>query len=265
MAALTDRLKPVAIVERNDNVLRGKDGLPEGSGVLHGECPPLVRIKENGVSYDVDVLAGPKTGFFIDQRFHREQIRRYARDARVLDVFSADGGFGLQAAHAGASHVDLVDASAPAMERAQHNAETNGLADRVSFITSDALEWLAETADTESRYDLIILDPPAFAKRRRSLDDAERAYQSININAFRLLEPNGILATSSCSQAMTEEAFLKIVRYAARRAGRSLRLLFRGCQPPDHPVLDGMPETGYLKFYVFQAVTDAVPGTPSAQ
>jgi 23S rRNA (cytosine1962-C5)-methyltransferase len=261
---LSESLKPAAIVERNDNALRAKDGLAESIGVLRGECPPRIRIAENEVEYHADILSGPKTGFFIDQRFHRKHIRRYARGTRVLDVFTSDGGFGLQAAHAGALHVDCVDTSAAALERARHNAEANNVADRVDFHKADALQWLATAAEEDARrYGLVILDPPAFAKRRRDLEDAERAYQSININALRLLDDDGILATSSCSQALSEEAFVKLVRYSAKRAGRSLRLLYRGCQPPDHPVLDSMPETGYLKFFVFQAVRDQVPAPPA--
>lgn len=240
------------VVERNDNILRPKDGLEERAGVIVGNGQTDVDIQENGVRYRVDILNGAKTGFFIDQRLHRKHIRRYAAEARVLDAFSSDGGFGLQAAHAGAQSVDMVDVSAAALERAQHNAEINDLSERVNLVEGDAIDWLAHAADEGHRYDVVILDPPAFAKRRRDIADAERAYQSININAFRLLEPGGILATSSCSQAIDEETFHKVVRYAAKKSDRTVRMLFRGCHPPDHPVLDSMPETSYLKFFIYQ-------------
>ncbi len=243
------------VVERNDNVLREKDGLKQRSGFLSDEADPIATIVEAGLRFGVDVVGGPKTGFFIDQRFHRAHIRRYARSARVADVFCADGGFGLHAAHAGAVQVDLVDSSSAALDRAEKNAARNGLSERVSVHKADALSWLSQSSD-KSKYDLVILDPPAFARRRRDVEQAVRAYQSININALRMLDRRGILATSSCSQALTEEHFLKIIRYAARKAGRTLRLLYRGCHPPDHPILDSMPETAYLKFFVFQCVED---------
>lgn len=252
------------VVERNDNPLREKDGLEQAVGVIRGALPGPVRIEESGVAYQVDVLNGPKTGFFIDQRFHRLLLRRFVCDRSVLDVFSADGGFGLQAAHAGAAEVCCVDSSAIAIARALGNAQLNGLTERVSFVQADALEELSRLASDGRRYDVVVLDPPAFAKRRRDVEGAERAYQSININALRVLGVGGLLATSSCSQAFDEEAFLKVIRYAAKRTGYQLRLLFRGCQPPDHPVLDSMPETSYLKFFLFQVVDDYVP-TPDRQ
>jgi 23S rRNA (cytosine1962-C5)-methyltransferase len=257
--ALKELFQPTAIVERNDNPLRAKDGLEPSTGVLFGDVPSPVEIIENGVRYHIDVIAGPKTGFFIDQRLHREHIRRYAAGSSVLDAFSSDGGFGLQAAHAGARSVRLIDISPAATARARHNAALNGLESTVSIEQADALELLGSMAKGDERFDLIILDPPAFAKRRRDVDQAERAYQSININAFRLLADDGILATSSCSQAIDQDHFLKIIRYAARKTGVGLRLLYRGCQPPDHPVLDSMPETENLKFFIFQLTGDLVP------
>lgn len=259
LEALKELYQPSAIVERNDNPLRAKDTLEQKKGVLFGETPSRVEIIENGVRYHVDVLDGPKTGFFIDQRLHREHIRRYAAGSKVLDAFAADGGFGLQAAHAGAAAVKLVDISPTATARAKHNVQVNNLESTVTIEQNDALEFLGTTAKGEERFDLIILDPPAFAKRRRDVDQAERAYQSININALRLLREDGILATSSCSQAISQDHFLKIIRYAARKAGVGLRLLHRGCQPPDHPVLDSMPETEYLKFFIFQLTGDLLP------
>ena len=257
--ALDELARPSAVIERNDTKLRAKDGLPEARGVIRGAYEGPVEIEEGGVRYLVDVLEGPKTGFFIDQRLHRAMIRRFAKGRRVLDVFTADGGFGLQCAAAGAASVHLVDVSAAALERAEHNAARNGLGERLTTEQADALERLRAWADAGVSYDLIILDPPAFARSRRHVEEATKAYQSININALRMLPPGGILATSSCSQAVSEKDFVKIIRYAAKRTGARLRLLHRGSQPPDHPVLEVMPETEYLKFFVFQKMHDELP------
>ncbi|GIV60253.1 class I SAM-dependent rRNA methyltransferase [Rhodocaloribacter litoris] len=257
--ALEDLLHPTAIVERNDVPLRAKDGLAETKGVLRGRYEGPVEIEEHGVRYAVDVLDGPKTGFFIDQRLHRAAVRPFARDRRVLDVFSADGGFGLQCAAAGAASVHLLDVSQAALDRAVANATRNGLADRLTTEQADALDRLGRLVEEGASYDFVILDPPAFAKSRRHVEEATRAYQRINISALQLLPPGGLLATASCSQAIGEGDFVKIIQYSARKAGARLRLLYRGTQPPDHPVLDTMPETHYLKFYLFQKLYDEVP------
>jgi 23S rRNA (cytosine1962-C5)-methyltransferase len=251
---------PSVVVERNDNPLRRKDGMEESTGVLRGSLDKPVIITENNVRFTVDVLGGPKTGFFMDQRMHRQVIRHLARDRRVVDVFCADGGFGLQAAAGGAQSVHFVDVAQQALDRVMSNARLNGLEKGISCERVDALDWLGEASKKPGSYDLIVLDPPAFAKSRRDVETATRAYQRININALQMLEAGGILATSSCSQAISEADFLKILRYAARRTGTRLRTLFRGCQPPDHPVIDAMPETSYLKFYVFEKMGDESPG-----
>jgi 23S rRNA (cytosine1962-C5)-methyltransferase len=256
---LVDRLAPDAIVERNDAPLRTKDGLEERVGVIYGSRPEPVEIEEAGVRFSVDVLGGPKTGFFIDQRLNRLATRVHARDRNVLDVFSADGGFGLHAAYAGAKTVHLLDASQDALDRARANAVANGLESVITTETADALDRLGELATAGAPYDLIILDPPSFASSRRHVEAASRAYQRINISALQILPAGGLLATASCSQAIDEDAFLQIVRYSARRAGARLRLLHRGTQPADHPVLDSMPDTNYLKFYLFQKLGDEVP------
>ncbi len=259
--ALEELLHPAAIVERNDASLRGKDGLDERVGVLRGTLPERIEVEEGGVVFGVDVLGGPKTGFFIDQRLHRATVAGFARGRRVLDVFCADGGFGLLAAKAGAEHVHFLDVSASALERARANAQHNGLADRISTEVADALDRLGDmVASRESSYDLIVLDPPGFARSRRDVEAAVRAYQRINISALQLLPPGGLLATASCSQAISEDDFLGIVHYSARKAGVHLRRLARGEQPPDHPSLEAMPETRYLKFYLFQVTGDLLPG-----
>ncbi|HYE96870.1 MAG TPA: class I SAM-dependent rRNA methyltransferase [Rubricoccaceae bacterium] len=252
---LEETLRPAAIVERNDVGLRGKDALPERAGLLRGELEGPLEIEEGGVRFLVDVLGGPKTGFFIDQRMNRGLVASLAHGRRVLDVFSADGGFGLRALAAGATSCHFLDVSAAALARVQTNAQANGLAERVTTEAGDALDRLGELAEEPpGQYDLIVLDPPGFAKSRRDLDAATRAYQRINISALRMLAPGGILATASCSQAIEEAEFLKIVHYAARRADVTLRRLARGTQPPDHPVLETMPETEYLTFFVFEVM-----------
>ncbi|HET6569228.1 MAG TPA: class I SAM-dependent rRNA methyltransferase [Rhodothermales bacterium] len=257
--ALESLVQPKAVIERNDNPLRAKDGLPEARGVLRGTYNGPVAIEEDGLSFEVDVLNGPKTGSFLDQRENRRMMRRLAAGRRVLDVFSADGGFGLQAVAGGAASVHLMDASGPALERALANAERNGLRDLVAVEQADALDRLGEMVEQGAGYDLVILDPPAFARSRRHVEFATKAYQRININALQLLSPGGVLATASCSQAVSEADFLKIVLYAAKRTGSRLRQLYRGTQPPDHPILESMPETHYLKFYVFQKMGDELP------
>ncbi len=255
---LEELYTPAAIVERNDNPLREKDGLAQATGVLRGALPEVVRIEEEGVVFEVDVVGGPKTGFFIDQRLNRIMIRQMARGRSVLDVFCADGGFGLHAAAAGATHVQALDISESALDRARRNAEINGVADRFTFECTDAMTRLEEMVG-ESQYDLVVLDPPAFAKGRRHREQGTRAYQRVNINAMRLLKNEGILVTSSCSQAIDEDEFLKVLRYAGRKVGKRIRLLGRGYQPPDHPVLDSMPETRYLKLFVVQTLHDELP------
>lgn len=256
---LEDILKPDAIVERNDNPIRSKDQLEQQTGVLRGNYSGPIEIEESGVFFNVDVLKGPKTGFFIDQKANRIAARAFAPDRNVLDVFSAEGGFGLHAAVSGARHVHMIDASASAMERAVNNAERNGVADRVTTETTDALDRLGDMAQEDARYDLVILDPPSFAASRRNKEAASRAYQRLNISAFQLLTPNGILVTSSCSQAIDESEFLQIIRYSARRAGVRFRYLHRGSAPVDHPTLDSMPETEYLKCFILQKMTDELP------
>lgn len=258
--ALEDLVRPAAIVERNDAPLREKDGLEQSTGVLRGELTGPVRIEEAGVLFDVDVLAGPKTGYFIDQRLNRLALRPLARGRRVLDVFCADGGFGLHALAGGAASAHFLDASEDALARVRHNARLNGVAERVTTEAADALDRLGQMAGENAAFDLIVLDPPGFAPSRRHVEAATKAYQRINISALQVLPPGGILATASCSQAVSEDDFLKIVRYSAKKAGAPLRLLQRGTQPPDHPVLDAMPETHYLKFFVFQKLWDEVPG-----
>ena len=248
------------IFERNDVAIRDLEGMAQNKGwyVLPGETPPespVTEICENGVSYAVDVENGQKTGFFLDQKYNRLAVARLAKGKRVLDCFTHPGSFALNAALGGAAHVTAVDVSASAIEMAQQNARRNGLEDRMDFITADVFDLLPElAAQGKAPYDFIILDPPAFTKSRKTVDSAQRGYKEINLRALKLLPRGGYFATASCSHFMPSELFVKMLRSAALDAGVELRQIEARQQAPDHPILWNVPETDYLKFYIFQVV-----------
>ena len=244
---------------RNDVALREREGLEQGKGwyPLPGRDTPdsaVTEIVENGVKYLVDVENGQKTGFFLDQKYNRAAAARIARGKRVLDCFTHTGSFGLNAALAGAQRVHSVDISESAIEMARANAARNGLTN-IDFEAADVFRLLTELERAHCRdYDYIILDPPAFTKSRATVDDAFRGYKEINLRAMKLLPRGGYLATCSCSHFMTEGMFRKMLRDAARDASVSLRQIEARQQAPDHPILWNVPETDYLKFYLFQIV-----------
>ena len=248
------------IYERNDAALRELEGLEQGKGwfPLEGRPipqSPVTEICENGVFYRVDVENGQKTGFFLDQKYNRQAVKRLAQDKYVLDCFTHTGSFGLNAALGGAKHVTCVDVSASAIEMATHNAQVNGLSDRMDFITADVFQLLTDLAQQKhTPYDFIILDPPAFTKSRKTVRDAVRGYKEINLKAMKVLPRGGYLATCSCSHFMTDDLFRQMLRSAARDAAVSLRQIEARQQAPDHPILWNVPETSYLKFYLFQVV-----------
>ena len=248
------------IFERNDVAIRELEGMAQNKGwyVLPGETPPespVTEICENGVSYAVDVENGQKTGFFLDQKYNRLAVARLARGKRVLDCFTHTGSFALNAALGGAAHVTAVDVSASAIEMARQNARRNGLEDRMDFITADVFDLLPElAAQGKAPYDFIILDPPAFTKSRKTVGSAQRGYKEINLRALKLLPRGGYFATASCSHFMPSELFVKMLRSAALDAGVELRQIEARQQAPDHPILWNVPETDYLKFYIFQVV-----------
>ena len=248
------------IFERNDVAIRELEGMAQNKGwyVLPGETPPespVTEICENGVSYAVDVENGQKTGFFLDQKYNRLAVARLAKGKRVLDCFTHTGSFALNAAMGGAAHVTAVDVSASAIEMARQNARRNGLEDRMDFITADVFDLLPElAAQGKAPYDFIILDPPAFTKSRKTVDSAQRGYKEINLRALKLLPRGGYFATASCSHFMPSELFVKMLRSAALDAGVELRQIEARQQAPDHPILWNVPETDYLKFYIFQVV-----------
>lgn len=252
---LSEKLSPAAIVTRNDSALRKLEGLPLYTAVWKSDATDIkARITENGIKYEVDVIHGQKTGFFIDQRENRYAFRRFIEDGdRVLDAFCNDGGFALNALIAGASHVDAVDISDSALVRAEINAGINGLSENISFNKADVMKWLPGLVP-EQLYDVVNVDPPAFASNRKSIPVARKAYRKLHGSAMQVLKAGGILSTSCCSHHISEEDFLDSIQQAAIRNGRQCQMLFRGGPPADHPVLLSMPESGYLKFHVFRVI-----------
>lgn len=246
------------LYERNDVRIRGLEGLPEGKGWYYradDTVQPLTEITENGIRYRVDVENGQKTGFFLDQKYNRQAVMRLSAGKRVLDCFTHTGSFALNAAKGGAVHVTAVDISQTAIDMAKENAEKNGLSDQMDFITADVFDLLPELIQKGGHpYDFIILDPPAFTKSRKTVQNAEKGYKEINYRAMRLLPRGGYLATASCSHFMPHALFEKMLRSAAKDAGVELRLIEQRAQGPDHPILWSVPETDYLKFYLLQIV-----------
>jgi len=245
------------IFERNDAAIRALEGLEQGKGwyTLPGETPlqsPLTEICENGIFYAVDVENGQKTGFFLDQKYNRRAVMRLAKGRRVLDCFTHTGSFALNAAKGGAAHVTAVDVSESAIEMARQNARRNGLEERMDFLAADVFDLLPTLKKGD--YDFIILDPPAFTKSRKTAERAEKGYKEINLRALRALPRGGYFATASCSHFMPSFQFEKMLRAAARDAGVELRQIEARQQAPDHPILWNVPETDYLKFYLFQVV-----------
>lgn len=245
------------IFERNDVKIRELEGLEQGKGWF-GDAHPescVTEICENGVHYSVDVKNGQKTGFFLDQKYNRLAVARLAKGKRVLDCFTHTGSFALNAAMGGAEYVTAVDVSESAIEMARKNAERNGLSERMDFIAANVFDLLPELEAKGKRpFDFIILDPPAFTKSRKTVHSAERGYKEINLRALRLLPRGGYFATASCSHFMPSELFVKMLKSAALDAGVELRQIEARQQSPDHPILWNVPETDYLKFYIFQVV-----------
>lgn len=248
------------IFERNDVAMRELEGLEQYKGwyPLPGEThpeSPVTEICENGIFYKVDVENGQKTGFFLDQKYNRLAVARLAKGRRVLDCFTHTGSFALNAALGGAEHVTAVDISASAIEMAKANAQRNGLDGKMDFLVADVFDLLPELGKQgKAPFDFIILDPPAFTKSRKTVAGAERGYKEINLRALKLLPRGGYFATASCSHFMPSELFVKMLKSAAEDAGVELRQIEARQQAPDHPILWNVPETDYLKFYIFQVV-----------
>lgn len=245
------------LYERNDVRIRLLEGMEEGKHWFATDlCPEpgavTTEIVENGIEYTVDVENGQKTGFFLDQKYNRLAVARLAKGRRVLDCFTHTGSFALNAARGGSEHVTAVDVSESAVEMARENARRNGLEDRMDFAAADVFDLLPEVKKGE--YDFIILDPPAFTKSRKTVGRAEKGYKEINLRALKALPRGGYFATASCSHFMPSELFVKMLRSAAQDANVELRQIEARQQAPDHPILWNVPETDYLKFYIFQVV-----------
>ena len=249
----------VGVYERNDVAIRELEGMEQGKGwhPEDGEKAPdftAVDIEENGIRYTVDFENGQKTGFFLDQKYNRQAVAKLARGRTVLDCFTHTGSFALNAARGGAKHVTAVDVSEFAVACARENARRNGLSDVMECVAANVFDLLPQLEQQPKRYDFIILDPPAFTKSRKTTQRAMTGYKEINYRAMRLLPRGGYLATCSCSHFATEELFLKMLRSAAKDAGVQLRQIEARQQCCDHPILWGVEETNYLKFYLFQVV-----------
>lgn len=257
---IEDGQKISGIYERNDLAIRELEGMEQNKGwyPIEGVPQPVSTVTvicENGIHYEVDVENGQKTGFFLDQKLNRLAVARLSKGKRVLDCFTHTGSFALNAAMGGAESVCAVDVSESAIEMARKNAVRNGLEGKMKFMTADVLDLLPELEKTgEKPYDFIILDPPAFTKSRKTVDAALRGYNEINFRAMKLLPRGGYLATCSCSHFMGDELFRKMLKSAARDASVELRQVEARQQAPDHPILWNVPETDYLKFYIFQVI-----------
>lgn len=253
IAALVEEYGPLGILERSDGPARRLEGLTDRTGWVWGEeAPAGIPIRENGLAFEVDILTGQKTGFFLDQRDNRSRIGGLSRGLSVLNCFSYTGAFSVYAARGGAKRVVSVDASEPANVAARRHLEGNGFSPEAHpVLRDDVFQYLRKT---EESYDLIILDPPAFAKNRREVQHAARGYKDINLQAFRRLSPGGLLATFSCSNAIDEALFEKIVLGAARDAGKTVRLLKRLAAAPDHPTSLAHSEGRYLKGLLVNAL-----------
>ena len=251
VSALLELVQPAGILARNDVPVRAKEGLSRGVEALHGQIPREIEVEENGVRYLAAPWDGQKTGAFLDQRENRALIGSVAR-GRALDCFSYHGSFALHLARR-ADTVTALDSSGPALERARANAELNGFAN-IDFTEADAFDFLRAADAAGERYDTIVLDPPAFAKTRQSLPGALRGYKEINLRGMKLLAPGGYLFTASCSFHVGRELFFDMLREAAADSGRTLALRAMTGQPDDHPEIITIPETGYIKGALLQAV-----------
>ncbi len=250
--ALVEELHPAGIWERNDVPVRRLEGMEMTTGLLYGQVPDRVEMVENGVHFWVDVKEGQKTGFFLDQKENRAAIAPFVKDKTVLDCFTHTGSFALHAGFFGAKEVTGVDISGFACEFATENAKLNHLEDRVHFVEANAFDLLSQQSREGVKYDVVILDPPAFTKTRSAVASATRGYKEINLRAMKMVKPGGYLVTCSCSQHISPDAFMDIVRDAAHDAHVQLRQVEYRTQGRDHPILPAAPETQYLKCGIFQ-------------
>lgn len=255
-AEITEALQDVmpnvkGIIAKNDSQLRSKEGLPRTTEVLFGEIPPSIEMTENGIRYNLSLAEGQKTGYFLDQRVNRSFIAQIAKGLRVMDCFTNQGGFALNAAAGGALEVLGVDSSASAIEACSRNAALNNYT-QCSWLVADVFDDLKRRAAAAEKWDIIILDPPAFTKTKAQVAQAKRGYAEINRQALKLISNGGYLVSASCSHHMREDMLMDVILEESRRVNRKLALVYRGHQSPCHPVYMPMPETQYLKFLVFR-------------
>ena len=244
------------VYERSDAKVRLQEGMERVKGFIGEPFDTKVQIVENGVKYIVDIEDGQKTGFFLDQKYNRLAIQRLCKDAKVLDCFTHTGSFALNAGIAGAKSVTGVDASQLAVDQATENAELNGLEKSVKFICEDVFELLPKLEAEGEKYDVVILDPPAFTKSKNSIKNAVKGYREINLRGMKLVKDGGYLATCSCSHFMSYELFTQTIGQAARNVHKRLRQLEYRTQAADHPILWSADESYYLKFYIFQVIDE---------
>ncbi len=252
LAALTGLYRPVAVVARDDSQARALEGLPERVALAAGALPERVRVEEGGVTFPVDPLGGQKTGWFYDQRFNRDAVAALARGARVLDAYCHTGAFGLRCAAEGAAHVTLADRSEPALSLAAETARTNGLAERVVIQRAEAFGLFERLAGEGARFDLVVCDPPAFAKSRKDHGPALKGYEKLARLAATVVAPGGFLFLASCSHHVSAEEFATCAARGLARAGREGRVLRSAGAGPDHPVHPHLPESAYLKSELLQ-------------
>ena len=250
---LNEIYSPVSIVERSDVAVRKKEGLPETKGVIFGENKTETVIKENGIKMHVDLLNGQKTGYFLDQKFNRFSIRKYVRNKTVLDCFCNVGGFSMNAAIAGAEKVYALDISPVAIKEVEKNAELNGFT-VITPILCDVFDKLRVFKTEKKRFGAIVLDPPAFCKDKGQVNSALKGYKDINVLAMKLLEPDGVLFSSSCSHFISTEQFKKMLVESAKESGKIFQITEIRSQGNDHPMLLCNDESSYLKFFILKAV-----------
>ncbi len=250
IGALQKVFRPQGILLRNDTSSRDLEGLPRYVETVAGAVPEHVPLEEHGTRFTVPVIEGQKTGWFFDQRQNRARMRAYVSGQRVLDVFSYIGAWGVQAAAAGAAAVTCVDSSEKALSLARDNAARNGVADKIAFVHDDAFDALRALRAERERFDVIIVDPPAFIKRKKDLKEGVEAYRRLNQMAMQVLAKDGILISASCSYHLPRETLVSVLLQTSRHVDRSLQLLEEGHQGPDHPVHPAIPETAYLKAFI---------------
>ena len=254
LATVRKVLHPAGVLFRNDTRIREAEGLDLYQEDALGGWPEALELEEQGVGFQVPASGGQKTGWYFDQAANRARMTAYVKERRVLDVCSYVGAWGVQAAVRGASEVYCVDASESALDSVASNASRNGVAEKVAGLQGDAFDALKELRVANERFDLVILDPPAFIKRRKDIKEGELAYRRLNQLALQVLSKDGMLITSSCSYHMSDERLLQVVQQASRHVDRSLQLLEKGGQSADHPVHPAMPETAYLKTFFLRVL-----------